>query len=229
MTGKTYRKQRKKSTSISKGTGFSHARSRKPPKQLTAKQKLYRETKNQVDLVNKRLRNLDKSGYTGTWASGKLLNRMNVKKLQGRKILTKQKGVPKIKVNKNLSTTNLIAIHQATRQFLESKTSTTRGINETRKNVINSLQTTFSDMGNNISNEQAELLYSLFDNTDFEDISQYSNPSIVWTNVVDYIQKDTSEEELLDRLERYANVDINHDKDMREKVMKMIEYIKENR
>ena len=229
MTGKTYRKQRKKSTYISKGTGFSHARSRKPPKQLTAKQKLYRETKNQVDLVNKRLRNLDKSGYTGTWASGKLLNRMNVKKLQGRKILTKQKGVPKIKVNKNLSTTNLIAIHQATRQFLESKTSTTRGINDSRKNVINSLQTTFSDMGNNISNEQAELLYSLFDNTDFEDISQYSNPSIVWTNVVDYIQKDTSEEELLDRLERYANVDINHDKDMREKVMKMIEYIKENR
>lgn len=228
MTGRVYRKQRRKSSYVSKGTGFGNARKRKPPKQLTEKQKLYRQTKQQVDIVNKRLRNLEKGGFTGTWASGKLINRLNVKKLKGKKLLT-TKGITRIKISKDLSTTNLIAINQATRQFLESKTSTSRGIKETRKSVIKSLQKTFGDMNYEINYKQAELMYNLFDETDFEDVSRYSNASVVWTVLTGYIKKEINEETLLDQLQRYGNVDYNNDKDLRDKVNEMIKYLKTNR
>lgn len=228
MTGRVYRKQRRKSSYVSKGTGFGNARKRKPPKQLTEKQKLYRQTKQQVDIVNKRLRNLEKGGFTGTWASGKLINRLNVKKLKGKKLLT-TKGVTRVKISKDLSTTNLIAINQATRQFLESKTSTSRGIKETRKSVIKSLQKTFGDMNYEIDYKQAELMYNLFDETDFEDVSRYSNASVVWTVLTGYIKKEINEETLLDQLQRYGNVDYNNDKDLRDKVNEMVKYIKTNR
>lgn len=228
MTGRVYRKQRRKSSYVSKGTGFGNARKRKPPRQLTEKQKLYRQTKQQVDIVNKRLRNLEKGGFTGTWASGKLINRLNVKKLKGKKLLI-TKGVTRVKITKDLSTTNLIAINQATRQFLESKTSTSRGIKETRKSVIKSLKKTFGDMNNEIDYKQAELMYNLFDETDFEDVSRYSNASVVWTVLTGYIKKEINEETLLDQLQRYGNVDYNNDKDLRDKVNEMIEYIKTNR
>lgn len=228
MTGRVYRKQRKKSSYVSKGTGFGNARKRRPPKQLTEKQKLYRQTKQQVDIVNKRLRNLEKGGFTGTWASGKLINRLNVKKLKGKKLLT-TKGVTRVKISKDLSTTILIAINQATRQFLESKTSTSRGIKETRKSVIKSLQKTFGDMNYEINYKQAELMYNLFDETDFEDVSRYSNASVVWTVLIGYIKKEINEETLLDQLQRYGNVDYNNDKDLRDKVNEMIKYIKTNR
>ena len=228
MTGRVYRKQRRKSSYVSKGTGFGNARKRKPPKQLTEKQKLYRQTKQQVDIVNKRLRNLEKGGFTGTWASGKLINRLNVKKLKGKKLLT-TKGVTRVKISKDLTTTNLIAINQATRQFLESKTSTSRGIKETRKSVIKSLQKTFGDMNYEIDYKQAELMYNLFDETDFEDVSRYSNASVVWTVLTGYIKKEINEETLLDQLQRYGNVDYNNDKDLRDKVNEMVKYIKTNR
>lgn len=228
MTGRVYRKQKRKSSYVSKGTGFGNARKRKPPKQLTEKQKLYRQTKQQVDIVNKRLRNLEKGGFTGTWASGKLINRLNVKKLKGKKLLT-TKGVTRVKISKDLSTTNLIAINQATRQFIESKTSTSRGIKETRKSVIKSLQKTFGDMNYEIDYKQAELMYNLFDETDFEDVSRYSNASVVWTVLTGYIKKEINEETLLDQLQRYGNVDYNNDKDLRDKVNEMVKYIKTNR
>lgn len=229
MTGKTYKRQRKKSSYVSKGTGQYNARKRKPPKQISEKQKLYRQTKNQVDLANKRLRNLEKGGFSGTWASGKLMNRLNVKKLQGKGIISKKKGIEQIRISKNLSTTNLIAINQATRQFLESKTSTSRGIRDTRKSVIESLQKQYGDVGDELTYEQSELLYNLFDETDFEDVSRYSNPSVVWGVLVDYVTKKKGTLDTIDNLMRYGNVDYNNDKDLRDKVNKMLEYIKNNR
>ena len=123
MKGKTYKRQRKKSTYVSKGTGFGKARKRTPTKQLTPKQKLYRETKNQVNEVNRRLRNLKRAGFQGTWASGKLLDKLNIKKLQGKKLLTKRNGGVQIQLSKDLNVSQLIAINKASKNFLEIKTS----------------------------------------------------------------------------------------------------------
>lgn len=220
---KTYKKQRKKSTYVSKGTGRSHQiRERQKPKQLTEKQKLYRKTKEQVDIVNKRLRNLERGGFEGTWASKKLMGRLTGGKLKQSKLVKRGK----IKISRDLSTTKLIAISQASHQFLESKTSTTRGISETRNSVIQSLKEHYGDVGKDISYKQAEVLYNMFDNTDFTDLARYSNASTVWTNVIDYINKEIDEETLIDRLYRYGNIDSYNDADMRDKVNDLIDYLK---
>lgn len=223
---KIYRRQRKKSSYVSKGTGRANQiRTRQAPKQLTEKQKLFRATKVQVDRANKRLRNLEKSGFINTWASGKLESRLSKGKLKGKKLIKRNR----IKISKDLSATNLLNINKATRQFLESKTSTTRGIEETRKSVIESLQSHYGSVGQEISYKQAETLYNLFDETDFEDIARYSSASTVWTNVNDYLTGEINEKTLIDRLVRYSNVDYNNDADMREKVDYMLEYLNRNK
>lgn len=230
MKGKKYTRQRKKSTYQSKGTGrINQYRKRQEPRQLTPKQKLYRQTKLQVDKANKRLRNLQRGGYQGTWASGKLMDKLSISKLKGKKLIDKGKYGQKITLSKDLNMSQLIAINQATKNFLQSKTSTTRGINETRQSVIESLSRTFGEFDDEVDNDMAEVLYSLFDETDFEDIAQYSNASIVWTDVIDYLKHDIGELDLLDRLRIYGNVDYNHDKELRDKVNNMIEYLKTKR
>ena len=222
---KIYRRVRKKSNYVSKGTGRSHQiRERRKPRQLTEKQKLYRETKNLVNEVNRRLRNLDREGYQGTWSSGKLLDRLTTGKLKKTSILKSGKYGKKITVPKDASVSKLIAIHSASKMFMESKTSTAKGIKSTRKSVIESLGTNYD-----IPDEMAEVLYNMFDNTDMEDLSKYSNASVVWGNVVDFLQKDIGELDLIDRLQKYANIDYVHDKDMRDKVHGMLDYLKKHR
>lgn len=222
---KIYKRQKKKSTYISKGTGRANQlRKRQAPKQLSEKQKLYRQTKNLVDVANKRLRNLERGGFRGTWASGKLEARLTSGKIKSKKLIKKGK----IRLSKELSTTNLIAINKAARQFIESKTSTSRGIEQTRKSVIQSLSDHYGDIGKEIDYKQAEVLYNLFDETDFEDITKYSSASAVWGNIADYITGEISEETLIDRLVRYNNIDLK-DADMRDKVDDIVKYLKDNK
>ena len=230
MTGKVYKRQKKKSSYVSKGTGAANQqRKRRPPKQITKRQKLYRETKLQVDKANKRLRNLERQGFQGTWASRRLLDKLNVKKIKGKKLLKRGKYGKKIQLSKDLNTTQLIAINQATKNFLQSKTSTSKGIKDTRESVIKSLQRTFGEFDDEVDYDMAEVLYNLFDDTDFEDITQYSNASIVWTDIIVFMKKDIGELDLIDRLIKYGNVDYNHDKDLRDKVNNMITYLKSKR
>ena len=84
-------------------------------------------------------------------------------------------------------------------------------------------------MKKEINYKQAELLYTLFDETDFEDVSRYSNASVVWTVLTGYVKKEINEDTLLDQLQRYGNIDYNNDKDLRGKVNEMVKYLKDNR
>lgn len=222
MTGKVYKRQKKKSSYVSKGTGAANQyRKRRPPKMLTEKQKLYRKTKEQVDLVNKRLRNLERGGFYDSWASKKLINRLSKGKIKGKKIMKNKK----VKISKDLSMTHLLNINKATRMFLESKTSSTRGIRDTRKSVIGSLSEHFGSINKPISYEQAEIMYDLFDNTEFEDIARNSSSSDIWVPISDYLTHSINKDTLIDRLIRYGNVDYNNDADMRDKVNDMIKYL----
>lgn len=230
MKGKVYRRQKKKSSYVSKGTGSKNQlRKRRLPEGKTKKQILYRKTKEQINRTNKRLRSLNRGGFEGTWASKRLEDKLSVSKLKGKKLLKKGKNGYQIRLPKDLNMSQLIAINQSTKNFLESKTSTVKGINKTRDKVISSLQATFGEFDDEVTYEMAEVLYNLFDETDFEDIAQYSNASVVWTDVIDYLKGDIGQLDLLDRLRVYGNVDYNHDKDLRDKVNGMIEYLSKYR
>lgn len=167
--------------------------------------KEYRRTQQRLNEVNKRLQALSKNGYSGTWASRKLLNR-----LQGGKVgdvidVTKRgKQITGIKAGRRLTKTEMIAIQKASSQFLVSKTSTKKGIEETRKATIESLQTTLSTDKKKLTNEEAEALYDMLGDSDFEDFVQKVGASTMWNLIEDAKDAGDSEKSFLARLERMA-------------------------
>lgn len=184
--------------------------------------KEYRRTQQKLSEVSKRLSTLSKSGYSGTWASRKLLNR-----LQGGKVgdvidVTKRGGqITGIKAPRRLTKTEMVAIQKASSQFLVSKTSTKKGIEEVRQSTIESLQTTLSTDKKKLTNEEAEALYDMLGDNDFEDFVSKVGASTMWNLIEDAKDANDSEKAFLARLERMAITleDVN----LREKARRIYE------
>lgn len=184
--------------------------------------KEYRRTQQKLNEVSKKLQALSKSGYSGTWASRKLLNR-----LQGGKVgdvidVTKRGGqITGIKAPKRLTKTEMIAIQKASSQFLVSKTSTKKGIEEVRKATIESLQTTLSTDKKKLTNEEAEALYDMLGDNDFDDFVSKVGASTMWNLIEDAKDAGDNEKSFLARLERMAITleDVN----LREKARRIYE------
>lgn len=220
--GRVYKgKQKKKSGYITKGTGrVNQIRTRRiKNKELTPKQKLYRQVKAKVSTVNKRINRLKQGGMNKTWASRRLYERLDVGKLGKTKILNRRSY---INISKDLNATQLNAIARASDLFLQSKTSTIKGIKETRNSVIESLRISLGEDTEMLSYDDAEFLYDLFDTTNFDDLAKYSNASTVWAHVEDYLQGKTDEDTLLDRLMVYGNLDYIKDLDIRDKTRDLL-------
>lgn len=220
--GRVYKgKQKKKSGYITKGTGrVNQIRNRRVKnKELTPKQKLYRQVKVKVSTVNKRINRLKQSGMNKTWASGRLYERLDVGKLGKTKVLNRR-GY--INISKDLNATQLNAIARASDLFLQSKTSTIKGIEQTRNSVIESLRVSLGEDTEMLSYDDAEFLYDLFNTTQFDDLSKNSSASTLWVQVEDYLQGKTDEDTLLDRLMTYGNLDYNKDLDIRDKTRDLL-------
>ena len=111
----------------------------KVPKYTKERAKLMADTRKLIEQANKRLKGLNNAGYKGTWASKKLIDRINTKTLKA------WDRTGKIKINRMLTNTQLKAIQKATDQFLKSKTSTIKGIRDTESATIKAIQATLSD------------------------------------------------------------------------------------
>lgn len=189
---------------------------------------LYRDVQAQVNEVNKRLRNLKREGEYGSWASKKLFNRlddsaMNVLKYNRK---GKNKEVLQIKLNKNLTNTNLIDIQKSTSQFLKSKTSTIRGIESTKKKTIESIRKTLNERdGAKVTEEDAKFYYELLDNNDFREYVDKIGASSMWNLVDTSIEKLDNQKDWIARLNMYAMT--MNDKDMRNRAKNLYnKYIK---
>lgn len=99
----------------------------------------------------------------GTWSTKKLTNRIN-------KYLSK-KGEVIIPTKDNITATDLIALIKAMNNFLSSKTSTIKGIQEvekqTKQNIANILDVDFEDIDEEITDEEVNILYDFFNDEDF--------------------------------------------------------------
>ncbi len=214
MTGKTYRRTRRKSNYISKGTGTkiintgegSIARKRvarrKPPYNLE------KETRKLVNKANARLDSLQRRFRSGTWASKKLADRLSQNKVDMWK-----NG--KIKLPKNPNKTQLRAVNKAVNQFLASKTSTKKGIKSVRESTIESLRGTLSTEINEMSYDEAEKFYEMFGDNDFSFLRSYIPASTLQACIEDAIEENDSEDSFIKRLEDYSDVSFN-DLDMRD-------------
>lgn len=182
--------------------------------------KLYKQVQENVMEVNKRLVKLRKSDEYGSWASKKLFNRLDTKNLDVLEKTRKGGLVKKIKLNKNLSNTDLRAIDKATNQFLQSKTSTKKGINIVKRKTIKSIKKTLTlEEGRKVSDEDAEYYYDMLANKDFDWFNEKIGASTMWGLIDDAVENNDSEVDWITRLNNHA-ITMN-DIEVRERALRL--------
>lgn len=178
--------------------------------------KLERETKKLVSKANARLDSLQRRYKSGTWASKKLANRLSSNKMR---MWTKQ---GKIKLSKNPTRSQLVAVNKAVTQFLNSQTSTKKGISDVREKTIESLRGTLSTDVEEMSYDDAEKFYEMFGNNDFQTIADKIGSSALQACIEDAIENGDSESDFVKRLEWYGGVGMN-DLDIRDAANRLYE------
>jgi len=175
----------------------------------------FKDTLKLIKQVNSRITQLNKHGYSsGTWASKKLNTR-----LQTSKIGAWHRG--RVRVKESMSETQLKAIQKASRQFLESKTSTYKGINKVKKNTIKSLASTLSDEDRGkVNEEDAEFYYDMLGEDDFDYFADKIGASTLWALIDDAITEGDNKDNWLDRLGRYITL---NDEDVRNRAIRLYE------
>lgn len=197
-------------------------RATKQRKRLTKedlRQRKYKEVKKLSKKANQRLNSLERRVKSGTWASKKLKNRLSTKRLNS------WNNIGRISIKKNLSITDLKMIEKAINQFFESATSTKRGIENAKDRVKESIKTTLNESGFDLSDEDAEVFYSMLEDDDFNYFADKVGASTMWAIMDDAIEYNESETKFINRIERYI-VTVN-DLDTLDKVKRMYsKYIK---
>ena len=190
------------------------------PKKMNERQKqLYRENLALVSEVNRRMKGLKNEGYSGTWASKKLLKRIDTEVLK-----SWEKG--KAKARKDLTATQMMAVNKAMRQFLASKTSKARGIRETKQKTIESLRRTLSreEDGELIDFEDAEFFYDMFGEKDFDFFAEKIGSSEVQMIIKDAIDERDNIDDWIERLGIYR---LTENLDMKERAIRLYnKYVK---
>ncbi len=221
MAGKKYRKVRKKSSYVSKGTGSKIVHTgygsvaKKRIVRGKPKTNLYKDTRKLVSQTNARLSSLQRRFKKGTWASKTLYNKLGTKKINIGK-----KG--KLSLPKNLNKTELTAINKALSQFLRSKSSTKKGISEIRKKQIENVRERLSVDAEEMSYDEAEAFYEMFGDEDFQGLTDKIAASALQACIDDAIEAGDTENQFIDRLTLYSGVEMN-DLDMREKAIALYE------
>ena len=153
---------------------------------------LVRETKKQVEETNRRLKNLERQYKVGTWSSGKLKTRIRNNKTKG--LFYKGK---RIKLKPKMTKTDLIQVQKATKQFLASATSTRKGIEDIRKQTIESLSKELNlDRKEKIPVKDVETMYNMLADKDFDKFnykrkgreSEFIGASALWSEI-DYAER----------------------------------------
>lgn len=175
--------------------------------------RLEKETRKLVSKANARLDSLQRRYKSGTWASKKLANRLSSNKLN----MWTKKG--KIKTGKNLTKAQLIGLNKAINQFLNSQTSTKKGISTWKKNQVESIKLNRSD-DPDFTEEDAEDFFTMFGDNDFDFFASKIGASSLQEIIYDAMRENDSEDEFVARLSLYIEI---NDLDIREKAIRLYE------
>ena len=178
--------------------------STKQLRQIKKVDNLESDTIKLVKQANARLDTLQRRYKKGTWASKRLQNKLATNVIKG---WNPKSG--KIKIPKNANRTQLRAINKAVVNFLNSKTSTKTGIKEVRERTIESLKGTLSTDLEEITTEEAETLYNMFGDNDFQEISNKIGASTLQACIEDAIENNDDENTFIQRLGWYSSTEFN--------------------
>lgn len=182
-------------------------------------QKLFNELKKLSKRANQRIVRLEREFGKDTWATKKLRDKLATEPLQ-----TWSK-TGRVKVNKSMTITQMKATIKATQQFLNSKTSTKRGIKQVKKTTIKQLAKSLGTDDEDLTNEEAEALYDMLSDDYVTDILKYIPASDFWALIEDAKEAGDSQESFISRISDY--IEFGNDVDMRNKLIMIYEkYVK---
>lgn len=190
---------------------------RRTPKSIKERsyKQLYREVERQVRETNRRLESLERYHKNNTWASGKLSKRIKSNKTKG--LMYKGK---RIKLKPKMTKTNLIQVQKATKQFLESATSTNKGIKKVKESTIKSIKDTLNlgrEKEKRLSDKDAEFMYGVLEDKGVRDLVNEIGASTLWSEIKYASDNNLSQDGFIDRLNMYMAQDM--DIDMRDQAI----------
>lgn len=181
------------------------------------KEDLIKEVRKQVKATNRKLKNLDAKGFYNSFSSKKLFERLggsnSMLKMSDGKVLG-------VKIKKNVTMTDLHKLAKATKNFLQSETSTPRSIRNVVKRTKESMYKTLSiDSGKDISMADIETYYDMLGDKDFDffNTKDRIGASSMWAMIDEAIDRDMSQSDFIKMFDG-ANIDVN-DLDIKEKII----------
>ena len=187
------------------------------PSKINKIESLERETKKTVAKVNERIKSIRRKYKTGkyTWSITNIKN-----------MLPKFYKDNRIIIPKKAKEIELLNILKESRKFLESKASTKKGIEEIKERAKTTLKETVSDIDVNITNQDIDDYYSMFEDNDFNNFIKETGltASEVWAIMDDAIRSGDSENNFINRLNTFINI---QDEDIRYRAIRLYnKYVK---
>ena len=124
-----------------------------------------------------------------------------------------------------MTVTQMKATIKATQQFLNSKTSTKRGIKQIKKTTIKQLAKSLGTEEEDLTDEEAEALYDMLSDDYVTDILKYIPASDFWALIEDAKEAGDNQDSFISRISDY--IEFGNDVDMRNKLIMIYEkYVK---
>lgn len=120
----------------------------------------------------------------------------------------------RIKYNKSMSISDMKKVIKASEYFLNSKTSTVGGLKKRAKEVKKNFSKKLD-----VSMEEADNLYQLFEVESTNEILKYLNPSELFALIEEAKEKNLNEDEFIDLFKKY--VEFTEDNTLREAVINL--------
>lgn len=184
-------------------------------------EKDFKIAQKQVQKVNQRLKSLERKFEKGkgTWSVKLLRDKMDTEKIGAWKN-------NRLRVTKDMTRTQLIAVQKASSQFLKSKTSTKSGVNEVREQTKESLYKTLKLQDDELTMSDIDDFYILLGDADARPFlkTDIMGASALEVAISDAVSFSDSEQEFLARLETFVDI---ADGELREKAKRLYKkYVK---
>lgn len=195
-----------------------------PTKEVKRQQQYEKDYKialKQVQKVNQRLKSLERqfAKGKGTWSVKLLRDKMDTNKIGAWKN-------NRLTISKDMTRTQLIAVQRASSQFLASKTSTKKGVNEVREETKESLYRTLKMQDDDLTMADIDDFYILLGDADARPFlkTDVMGGSALQIAISDAISYNDTEQQFLERMETFINI---ADSELREKARRLYKkYVK---
>lgn len=173
---------------------------------------LFAEIKKLGKRANQRIVRLERQFGKDKWAVKELRDKLDTIKLDA------WTETGRVKYNKSMTIDQMRAVKKFLNNFLNAKTSTKKGIKETRQNQINAIRKRYNREidETTFTYEDAENIYQIFESKDYDWIYEYFTPSQFDERVITAIEKRASLTNWFEMLESHSSININ-DVDMQAK------------